>query len=495
MSGLIEFLKRLFGAGRPDPALFLNPFPPLHKEAVRRATRLAATAKADGFREFPQSGAAQESPAERAVRARCEQERDRYLNNFDKDRQAYVARLREISDSLSTAGINRVERVLVDKVVAVVRKDAGPIANSAMKLKRLADELRAFRANNDLLDRSPRYHDTWRSSLVLLVVFAIEVIVTTFLLRESGGLVMVLIIAAMYCFLNCLVPFFAAHPTRWIHYRRGGTGLRKAIGWLTVPVLIALGAGLNLLVGHYRSEALAVAGQHHGTLDLESLQELASRVNQIGATALREFVESPFGIGDTWSWLLAVAGFAAFLLSLREGHVRNDIHPGYGELAREYEEQVERYDDEVRHLTGRLQGERDRSVESLDNEKLKLTSQLQRAPRLTLEMRNHEHRHERALRALNDDYRSLVEEYRQANRDARSTPEPVYFKEVPSLDDTPIAPIDMPSLDDIDRQDLIDTMASFSNKLHDEFDRLVADAKPSVALIDGRDPLAIAGRR
>ena len=36
-------------------------------------------------------------------------------------------------------------------------------------------------------------------------------------------------------------------------------------------------------------------------------------------------------------------------------------------------------------------------------------------------------------------------------------------------------------------------MASFSDKLHDEFDRLVADAKPSVALIEGRDPLAIAG--
>ena len=60
--------------------------------------------------------------------------------------------------------------------------------------------------------------------------------------------------------------------------------------------------------------------------------------------------------------------------------MRNDIYPGYGELAREYQEQVERYDDEVRHLTGRLQGERDRSVEGLDNEKLKLTSQLPASP-------------------------------------------------------------------------------------------------------------------
>ena len=457
MSGLFEFLKRLFGAGGPDPGLTLNPFPPLDKRGVRRATRLAATAKADGFKEFPATDATQESASERAIRALCERERDRYLDSLDKDRQTYVARLRVICDSLGTAGINRVEWVLVDKVVAVVRKDAGPIANSAMKLKRLADELRTFRATNDLLDRSPRYHETWRSSFVLLFVFAIEVATTTFLLRESGGFVMVLIIAAMYCFLNCLVPFFAAHPTRWIHYRRRGTGLRKATGWLTVPALIALGAGLNLLVGHYRSEALAVAGLHHGKLDLESLQELASRVNQIGTTALREFVGSPFGIGDTWSWLLAVAGFAAFLLSLREGHARNDVYPGYGELAREYQEQVERYDDEVRDLTGRLQGERDRSVEGLDNEKLKLTNQLQRAPRLVREMRNLEHRYESAFRALNDDYRCLVEEYRQANRDVRSTPEPVYFKEVPSLDDMPIAPIDTPSLDEIDRQHLIDS--------------------------------------
>ena len=493
MPVLIEFLKRLFGARRPNPALALSPFPPLDKDAVRRAARLAATAKADGFREFPKSDAVQESATERAVRAHCEQQRDRYLNNFDKDRQAYVARLHAICDSLSTAGINRVERVLVANVVAVARNDAGPTANSAMKLKRLADELRAFRADNDLLDRGPRYRDTWRSSLLLLFVFSVEVIATTFLLRESGGLAMVLIIAAIYCILNCLAPFFVAHPTRWIHYRRRGTGLRKAIGWLTVPVLIALGASLNLLVGHYRSGALKITGLHHGTLDFESLQALASRVNQIGATALREFIESPFGIDDTWSWLLAVAGFAAFLLSLREGHARNDVYPGYGELAREYQEQVERYDDEVRDLAARLQKERNLSVESLDNEKLKLTNQLQRAPRLLLEMRNLEHRYESAFRALNDDYRSLVEEYRQANRDARSTPEPAYFKEVPSLDDATIAPIDMPSLDGVDRQRLIDTMASFSRELYDDFDRLVADAKPSVTLIDGRDPLAIAG--
>ena len=268
---------------------------------------------------------------------------------------------------------------------------------------------------------------------LLLLVFAIELAVTTFLLQESGGLEMVIILSAMYCFLNCVAPFVAAHPVRWIHYRRPGTRLRKAIGWLVLPCLVALGGALNLLVGHYRSEALKVTGPSDGELDLESLQALVSRVNEIGATALGEFLESPFGIDDTWSWLLAGAGFVAFILSLCEGHVRNDAYPGYGERARAYEERRERYDEEARALDDRLQVQRDRGVKGIDNEKLKLVGQLQSAPKLLLEVQGLEHRYEHAVRALNDDYQALVEEYRQTNRGSRSTPRTSIFQRDPGV--------------------------------------------------------------
>ena len=80
MSGLIEFLKRLFGGGRPDPKLAADPFPPLDKGAVRQATRLLAAARADGFKEIPGFDAAQESATERDIRAQCERERARYLS-------------------------------------------------------------------------------------------------------------------------------------------------------------------------------------------------------------------------------------------------------------------------------------------------------------------------------------------------------------------------------------------------------------------------------
>ena len=211
MSGLIEFLKRRFGGGRPDPKLAADPFPPLDAEAVRQATRLLAAARADGFKELPGSDAAQESPTERNIRAHCERERDRHLSNFERHRQAYLTRIIESCDGLSAAGINRVEQVLVENVVAVARKSAGPIAASASKLRNLADELRTFRAENDLLGRGPKYHDAWWSWFFLLLVLAVELAVTTLLLRESGGLAMVITLSAMYCFLNCIVPFVAAH--------------------------------------------------------------------------------------------------------------------------------------------------------------------------------------------------------------------------------------------------------------------------------------------
>ena len=493
MSSLIEFLKRLFGGRRPDPTLVLNPFPPLDMDAVRQATRLDATAKADGFREFPPSDAVQESATERAIRANCEQERNRYLVNFDKAKRAYVTRVQGISSALSAAGINRVEQNLVNNVLDVARGSKGPIDASASMLKNLADQLRNFRAENDLLGRLPKYHDKWISLFFLLLVFSVEVAITTILLRESSGLLMVIIIAAMYCFLNCLAPFFAVQPIRWTNYRRPGTALHKALGWLAIPLLFALGAALNLLVGHYRSEALKMTELNFRQLDLELLQEIANRVNEIGATALREFVESPFGIDDTWSWLLAIAGFVAFLLSLREGYARNDVYPGYGELARTYHEQLEAYSEEERDAISLLKKERDRGVKGINDEKQKLIDQLQQAPRLLQEIRSLEIRYENALRTLNSDYQSLIEEYRQTNRDTRSTPEPTYFRDIPKLDEAPIDGIDIPTLDGIDQQKLIDTMETFSQRLQEEFDRLVKEVRTSAEVIDGRDPLAIAG--
>ena len=176
-----------------------------------------------------------------------------------------------------------------------------------------------------------------------------------------------------------------------------------------------------------------------------------------------------------------------------EGHARNDTYPGYGELARAYEERRERYDEEAEALADRLQEERDRGVEGIDNEKLKLVNQLQRAPRLLSEVQGLEQRYVNAVRALNGDYQALVEEYRQANRGSRSTPAPACFNVTPALHVVPVVKVDMPSLDGIDGPHVIEMMGAFSRRLHREFDRLVTEVGSSATVIDGRDPLAIAG--
>ena len=75
MVSLTQSPKRIFGAGKPDPELAVNPFSPLDKDEVRRSTGRAATAKADGFRDFPEPDARPESPAERNPRSHCERDR------------------------------------------------------------------------------------------------------------------------------------------------------------------------------------------------------------------------------------------------------------------------------------------------------------------------------------------------------------------------------------------------------------------------------------
>lgn len=468
----------------------MEPFPLLDKEDARRATRLLDAARDDGGSDVPDTHAFSESATERSIRNLCERQLEKYIDTLNGERHEYSMRLDRILNTWRVNTVEGEEAALVDDVVADGKKDVGPIDSSANRLKRLAEELLGYRGRHDLVNRLPVCHDIWRAVLLLMLWFAAELVVTTFLLRESGGLAMVLIISAVYCFLNCFFPFVAAPFSRSINYRSGHLG-GKAMGWVLLLAVIGIGIWLNLLMGHYRSAALELAAIELAGSDLESLEVLVERVNNTGVTAWSNLIEAPWGITDTFSWMLAVAGLIAFALSFWEGFVRDDVYPGYGALYRRFEDQRETYDEKVENLIDTLKARREGGVNSIEAKKRQLVQDLGRIPDLNRQISVLESKFEGACGALNSDFAELIDEYRQENQRFRAIPVPQYFNEHVRLREYIPDKLGL-RLEPTKEQAeiMVDRLSHFSNRLHEEFKTLTARVKPSSEILLP-DPLQI----
>ena len=485
-----RWLRKLFGRRPRPPAPSTEPFPPLDKEYVRRETRLHETARNDGGNDLPDTRALSGSATERQIQSYCDRQLEKYINTLNSERHEYAMRLNSILDTWRVNAVEGEETALVDDVVADGKKDIGPIDASANNLKRVADELHAYRAIHNLTHRLPVCRDLWRALLLLMVWFAGEFVITTILLRESGGLAMVLIISIMYCFLNCCFPFVAAPFSRSINYRSGHLAAR-ALGWGLLLAVVGIGIWLNLLMGHYRSAALELAAIDLAGTDLETLEIVVERVNNTGVTAWSNLVETPLGITDTFSWMLAVAGLIAFALSFWEGFVRDDIYPRYGALYRRFDDQRETYDEDVEELIDSLKDRREHGVKKIESKKRQLVEDLGRIPQLNQRIQVLESKFEGACAALSSDFSELIDEYRRENRNFRASPEPQYFSQPVQLREYRPDKLDF-HLEPTEEQakTMVDKLSHFSSRLHDEFKALTARIKPSSEILS-LDPLQI----
>ena len=467
-----------------------EPFPLLDKEHVRRETRVLDAARNDGDNNSPDTQALSESPTERGIREICEKKLNKYINTLNGERHEYVMRLNKILDTWKVNAVEGEETSLVDNVIAGGKKDIGPIDASARKLKHLADELRAYRVTHHLEYRLPVCHDLWHAVAILMICFVFELVVTAFLLRESGGLAMVVIISFVYCFLNCLFPFLASQFSRSINYGPMYR-IRQIRGWVILLVVIGIGVWLNLLMGHYRSAALELAAIDYTGSDIEVLERLVERVNDTGVRAWENLLGTPLGITDTFSWMLAVAGLLAFGLSFWEGFRKDDVYPGYGALYQRFQNQCEFYDGDVEDLIDSLIVRQKQGVDSIEARKRQLIEDLGRIPQLTSQIKVLETKFESACRMLNSDLTQLIDEYRRENRKFRSSPEPEYFNQTVHLLEYHPQKLDL-HVEPTDEQAkiMVEKLTNFSIRLHEEFKALTARVKPSSEILD-RDPLQI----
>ena len=466
---------RQSGSASPESTLFRS----IDKEDVRRKVNLGRNAKIDGNNDEPQEGAPDLSSTELNVLRYCQDQLSEYERAFCRERDSYVERRNSALSLLKVDSEELKEQAMVDGVVADWTTRVGPITSSARDLKNYGEQLRNFRTQHDLWGRLPDCKSAWRLMWVLLAIFVVELFATAFLLRETGGLLLVLIISVGYCVLNCALPFGLGPVFRWKNYNREPK-IRKLRGWAAMLAALVIGLALNLVMGHYRSAGIELRSVDTAGANLEFLAEMSRAVDNVGVTALQKFIASPFGIVDTLSWLLAAVGFFVFLISFSDGYRKDDIYPGYGKYYKRYREQLSQYHDDVEQLVDELRSRRDGEVKRIVARREEMKHSLENAVRLANDIASLAQKYDRACELLDTDYQELVREYRKINQAARTSPTPAYFSREerlqfakPAIPELPEAP------DENEVQERMQKLANFSQRLNDEFDNLTAKIKPS----------------
>lgn len=435
----MNWLLRMFGKKDHTKAKaeVLEPFPPIDKEEIRNSTRLIEQAKTDGAKEHPASASTSndENQMEVKIREKFREYQIKYKKNYENNQRVYLSRLKKISEYWNNVDTVKDDLRAASEGIPEGEANFVRIDTSVKTLESDANDLYNFRRDHELLYRTPKYQDVLSCYLFLLIAFAVELLITVFLLRESGGLPMVVVLSIMYCFLNCWVPIMIANKWgRYINYQWTEYPFKNLIGWIvTILTAIVLGGGLNLLMGHYRSAALELTTIDYQQYNLESLIEITEQVTNIGSTALDNFLASPCGINDVWSWLLAIAGYCIFLFGFWEGFEKDGHYPDYGEKARRYREQRDKHDADVSQSINTLKKRQNEVEKAIKNKKHNLSDDFSRDSKLRSSMEKCRRDYEDACRSLNDDFMVLIGQYRQTNKENRKTPAPLYFDDKPNL--------------------------------------------------------------
>ena len=89
-----------------------------------------------------------------------------------------------------------------------------------------------------------------------------------------------------------------------------------------------------------------------------------------------------------------------------------------------------------------------------------------------------EKRAQDALGKLEGKYQELIQFYRESNRKARDgAPVPKYFSDLPILEKVRLESPEFDSLDERTRDDLMERVESFAEKLHREFEKIIGNLK------------------
>tara|TARA_R110000787_G_scaffold282559_1_gene394490 strand:+ start:5187 stop:6623 length:1437 start_codon:yes stop_codon:yes gene_type:complete len=400
-----DTLARFTGDVRPALQIFL----PMDERSIADELDLENRGRARGSANQPASSDTGLDSVEREIISKVDEQQRQAYQTFTDEMRVYNDRMNSLDLENRVLEIITATKDAVSEFRSRVKTGQNQLYTLARNIKETETELEHFRSEHSL-KRTAHYPDSLilLGGLLLIMIVVEAVLNGNFLAQGlAGGLVdgvlSALVIALLNVGIGCLFGNFA----RFVNHNAPA---KRWIGYLSIGCQLFFILIFNLAVAHYR-DALA-----------------SNEPEEAVKLAVVLFKESPLGLQDFNSWILAAMGMFFSLIAFIDGYKWDDPYPGYGTTARKNDSAHANFNSEVEYLIEDLAETKDHAIETLTN----ALEDLNRRRREYLAVIQHQKRLCEAfngyLGQLGKGLNLLLSIYRDTNKTHREEKAPKYFE-------------------------------------------------------------------
>ncbi|AUX78897.1 hypothetical protein [Sinorhizobium fredii] len=413
MAARFEALNRLWESVREtnhDFRATTDIFPTLDVEKVSRTMELPERGAENGAANRPAKTARALDEVEQRIVAKVEEERKTSYQLLEDQFQTFSERLRNLDFEAHFGMIRETNATTLSDFHAEAEGGVDQLHGLRRDLKDAEDETFKFKQKHGLERAAKVTSGAMWSLKVSLVVFLLlleTVLNGTFLAKGSeqgllGGVTEAFTFAVLNIGSALLLAFFCV---RFLVHK---SLFLKLLGSVGLIVYIGIAVFINLALAHYREAAATIlTGASKEVMD--------------------NLIASPFGLNDLSSWTLFGLGLLFSVIAFIDGCLMTDPYPGFAGVQKRLNAARAAYVDRRAELIEDLRDVRDennRKIEAIIRElsarRLEGRAIIQHRTRCIDLFNEHQNHLERAAN-------QLLTIYREANRAARTEPEPKYF--------------------------------------------------------------------
>lgn len=485
-------LKKLLNDSKDFEKRSHKVFAPIDDDKLIRELKIKEKAIEDGAKNSPSSTSSQLSSTELQIQSEFKNIAVHYAEDHDQLKGMYAASIKVFNDEVTVDAVLNKERESLNQIYARAKSRIARVYDLQESLKAARNELWDFRRLHQLTDRLPDRPNPWFTAVILLLVVLFELFLTAALIRESSGLVMVVLTAVIYCGLNAALPFFAAKTFgKWIRYIPASFRGYRIVGWSVMALVSLVALMVNLMLAHLREQATAAArAAAEATSQIEFEQSVMQALSA-SSRAIESMSSSPFGFSEAYTYLMFFLGLGLFLVALFDGLNYGDKYPDYHFKAEKFRVAFDDYQSELEYVMSEIEGQRSKYVREIEESKAFLKEAIKTANRwldyhtsITLRCRQ-------ALESLDLKYQRVLRLYRENNISARGDPAPSFYEEGSSLPTVELFDPDPPVVNESAVRDKIDLLSNFSGEAHNKFEELIEAMMTADEVLDGHYPLRV----
>lgn len=471
-------------------------FPQIDDDKLVRDLEVRERGAEDGKANIPAADTSQFSSMELRIQSRFDEFAQKYVTDHDHLKTNYAASIRSFNEEIRVDSVANEEREQLNHIVADAKARLSHLYAMQEKVKASASELWAFRSQHGLKQRTPEglppNSHLLRTAILFLFIVGIELAISVFLLRESNGLLMVVMTAVIYCILNAGVPFSVALIWgKWANYAPTEFEQRRKIGYLVRAGLICVGLFVNLMLAHLREQSTVAARAAAEAVDQGAFELAVIQALNSSARAWESLLASPFSFSETFTILMLLVGFGLFIFAVYDGLHFHDSYPQYHSKAMKFLDSYYGYETAMLQTINAIKHQRSAYVKGIDDSKRLLKDAIKRAKKRADSYSEVSLRCRSAIETLRLKYIRVIREYRETNLSARSEAAPSYFDVEPQF---PEYKLFAPSCPDVEEEAVnkkIELLSTFANDAHSKFEDLILQVPTAESLVAENYPLRV----